>query len=108
MEQYDPATMVFLVIAAFIASFIDSTVGGGGLISTPALLATGMPVSFALGTNKVAAMMGSFTSVVTFWRAGKVQKKGCLMPDASFFYRFSPWCLRSLSVTCSAYEECHC
>ena len=82
MEQYDPATMVFLVIAAFIASFIDSTVGGGGLISTPALLATGMPVSFALGTNKVAAMMGSFTSVVTFWRAGKVQKKVvlCLMP----------------------------
>ncbi|MGE4588140.1 MAG: TSUP family transporter [Acidaminococcaceae bacterium] len=75
MEQYDPATMVFLVIAAFIASFIDSTVGGGGLISTPALLATGMPVSFALGTNKVAAMMGSFTSVVTFWRAGKIQKK---------------------------------
>ena len=75
MEQYDPGTMLFLVIAAFIASFIDSTVGGGGLISTPALLATGMPVSFALGTNKVAAMMGSFTSVVTFWRAGKIQKK---------------------------------
>lgn len=75
MEHYDPGTMLFLVIAAFIASFIDSTVGGGGLISTPSLLATGMPVSFALGTNKVAAMMGSFTSVVAFWRAGKVQKR---------------------------------
>lgn len=82
MEQYDPGTMLFLIIAAFIASFIDSTVGGGGLISTPALLATGMPINFALGTNKVAAMMGSFTSVVAFWRAGKVQKKMvlCLMP----------------------------
>lgn len=75
MEHYDPGTMLFLVIAAFIASFIDSTVGGGGLISTPSLLATGMPVSFALGTNKVAAMMGSFTSVVAFWRAGKVQNR---------------------------------
>ena len=75
MEHYDPGTMLFLVIAAFIASFIDSTVGGGGLISTPSLLATGMPVSFALGTNKVASMMGSFTSVVAFWRAGKVQKR---------------------------------
>ncbi|MDD4085157.1 MAG: TSUP family transporter [Acholeplasmataceae bacterium] len=75
MEHYDPGTMLFLVIAAFIASFIDSTVGGGGLISTPSLLATGMPVSFALGTNKVAAMMGSFTSVVAFWGAGKVQKR---------------------------------
>lgn len=82
MEHYDPGTMLFLVIAAFIASFIDSTVGGGGLISTPSLLATGMPVSFALGTNKVAAMMGSFTSVVAFWRAGKVQKRvvSYLMP----------------------------
>jgi uncharacterized membrane protein YfcA len=75
MEHYDPGTMLFLVIAAFIASFIDSTVGGGGLISTPSLLATGMPVSFALGTNKVAAMMGSFTSVVALRRAGKVQKR---------------------------------
>lgn len=75
MEQMDLTTLIFLVIAAFIASFIDSTVGGGGLISTPALLATGMPVAFALGTNKVAAMMGSFTSVVAFWRAGKINKK---------------------------------
>ena len=75
MEQMDLTTLAFLVIAAFIASFIDSTVGGGGLISTPALLATGMPVAFALGTNKLAAMMGSFTSVVTFWRAGKINKR---------------------------------
>lgn len=75
MEQIDLNTLIFLVIAAFVASFIDSTVGGGGLISTPALLATGMPVTFALGTNKVAAMMGSFTSVVTFWRAGKINKR---------------------------------
>jgi len=75
VEQMDLTTLIFLVIAAFIASFIDSTVGGGGLISTPALLATGMPVAFALGTNKVAAMMGSFTSVVAFWRAGKINKK---------------------------------
>ncbi|MEG2068537.1 MAG: TSUP family transporter [Acidaminococcaceae bacterium] len=86
METIDLTTLVFLIIAAFIASFIDSTVGGGGLISTPALLATGMPVPFALGTNKVAAMMGSFTSVVTFWRAGKINKKMVLrLMPISFF-----------------------
>ena len=73
-EQLDPLVLCFLVVAGFVASFIDSTVGGGGLISTPALLATGMPVPFALGTNKVAAMLGSFTSVVTFWRAGNINK----------------------------------
>lgn len=86
METLDAGTLAFLIVAGFIASFIDSTVGGGGLISTPALLATGMPVSFALGTNKVAAMMGSFTSVVTFWRAGRITKNLVLkLMPLSFF-----------------------
>ncbi|HIU64979.1 MAG TPA: TSUP family transporter [Candidatus Avacidaminococcus intestinavium] len=79
MEQFDPLVMLFLIVAAFIAAFIDSTVGGGGLISTPALLATGMPVSLALGTNKVAATMGSLASFISFWRAGKIQKKVVLL-----------------------------
>ena len=41
-----------IIFFGFIASFIDSVVGGGGLISTPALLAVGLPPSVALGTNK--------------------------------------------------------
>lgn len=56
----------FLLLAGFIAAFIDSTVGGGGLISTPALLALGLPVNFALGTNKLAASMGGLMSVFLF------------------------------------------
>lgn len=64
--------IVFLFVAGFIASFIDSTVGGGGLISTPALLSMGLPVPYALGTNKVAASVGAATSVLSFWRAGKI------------------------------------
>lgn len=75
LEILDPSTIAFLLIAGFIASFIDSTVGGGGLISTPALLSLGLPVNFALGTNKLAASMGSLMSVISFWRAGKINKK---------------------------------
>lgn len=82
MEQFaaglDLLSIIFLAVSGFIASFIDSTVGGGGLISTPALLGMGLPVPMALGTNKVAASMGSFTSVVSFWRAGKINKKMAL------------------------------
>ena len=74
----DPWTIGFLIVSGFIASFIDSTVGGGGLISTPALLSMGMPVPMALGTNKLAASMGSLTSVVSFWMAGKIRKKAAL------------------------------
>lgn len=49
----------------FIAAFIDSVVGGGGLISTPALLAIGLPPSVALGTNKLASSFGSLTSAIS-------------------------------------------
>ncbi|MGT2340845.1 TSUP family transporter [Staphylococcus aureus] len=47
----------------------DSVVGGGGLISTPALLAIGLPPSVALGTNKLASSFGSLTSTIKFIRS---------------------------------------
>lgn len=70
--SYEPLTMLALVFAGFLAAFIDSTVGGGGLISTPFLLSIGMPVPYALGTNKMASAMGAAMSVFSFWRAGKI------------------------------------
>jgi uncharacterized membrane protein YfcA len=71
-EMPDLATAVFLAVMGFVASFIDSVVGGGGLISTPALLWTGLPPITTLATNKVAATMGSLTSFVQFVRSGKM------------------------------------
>lgn len=70
--SYEPLTILALVIAGFLAAFIDSTVGGGGLISTPFLLGIGLPVPYALGTNKAASAMGAAMSVFSFWRAGKI------------------------------------
>lgn len=80
--------VTFLVISGFIAAFVDSTVGGGGLISTPALLSMGMPVPYALGTNKVAASMGALTSVLSFWHAGKIKKAAFAMMPLSFIGSF--------------------
>lgn len=80
----DLLTTVFLLVAGFISAFIDSTVGGGGLISTPALLGIGLPVPFALGTNKVAASVGAMTSVISFWRAGKIKKAALYLMPLSF------------------------
>ncbi len=70
----DIQVLLFLVIMGFTASFIDSVVGGGGLISIPALLWTGLPPLQVLGTNKVAAVMGACTSFLTFIRSGKVDR----------------------------------
>lgn len=64
--------MILLLGFGFLASFIDSVVGGGGLISTPALLLTGLPLPVVLGTNKLASSMGSLTSTISFIASGKI------------------------------------
>lgn len=66
--------MLFLCIGGFMSGFIDAIAGGGGIVSVPLLLFTGIPPVAALGTNKMASVMGSFTSAVTFMHNGKVQR----------------------------------
>ncbi|MBR7508535.1 sulfite exporter TauE/SafE family protein, partial [Mycobacterium tuberculosis] len=44
-------TTLIISFFGFLASFIDAVVGGGGLISIPALMAVGLPPATALGTN---------------------------------------------------------
>ncbi len=75
MENLTLEMAAFLVGSGFIAAFIDSVVGGGGLISLPALLFTGLPPAFALGTNKLASTLCSVTSMTSFIRSGKVDLK---------------------------------
>lgn len=72
MEDLSLQVILFLIISGFLAAFIDSVVGGGGGISIPALLFVGLPPSAAIGTNKLAATMGSFTSTIYFIRSKKV------------------------------------
>ncbi|MGG1550348.1 MULTISPECIES: TSUP family transporter [Paenibacillus] len=67
--------MMFIIIGGFAAAFVDSVVGGGGLISVPVLLATGMHPALALGTNKLAGTMSSMTSTISFMRSGQVDVK---------------------------------
>lgn len=64
--------LLFLVGVGFVAAFIDSAVGGGGLISLPALLFAGLPPSVALGTNKLGSSISSLTSAISFMASGKI------------------------------------
>jgi uncharacterized protein len=74
--------LFFLIGAGFVAAFIDSVVGGGGLIALPALLFAGLPPSIALGTNKLAGTMSALTSTFSFLVAGKINFRlaGWLFP----------------------------
>ena len=53
--------MIIIVCAGvFLASFVDSIAGGGGIISVPAYLFAGLPAHLALGTNKLSACTSRF------------------------------------------------
>jgi uncharacterized membrane protein YfcA len=54
--------LLYLFLIAVIAGFFDTLAGGGGLITVPALIVTGMPVLSALGTNKLQGATGTATA----------------------------------------------
>ncbi|MFT5571265.1 MAG: putative membrane protein YfcA [Cryomorphaceae bacterium] len=75
MEAFELSimTMTLLLLAALIAGFIDTLVGGGGLITLPALMVAGVPPMFALGTNKLQSAVGTGTASLSMFRRQKVR-----------------------------------
>ena len=66
-------TLALLTLASLAAGFIDAVVGGGGLITMPALmlgLPAGTPLPTILGTNKVLACTGTTMAAGKFLRSG--------------------------------------
>lgn len=64
----DLTTLAILAVVAFVAGFIDAIAGGGGLLTTPALMTAGLPPHLVLGTNKLSSTFGSATASFTFYR----------------------------------------
>ena len=75
-------TYVILFIAAFLASLIDSIAGGGGLLTTPAMLLVGISPLNTLATNKFQSCFGTFTSAYNYY------KNGLLAEPRRFLYFF--------------------
>ncbi|EKQ57500.1 MULTISPECIES: TSUP family transporter [unclassified Clostridium] len=59
----------------FLAGFVDAIAGGGGLISLPAFIFAGIPVHFAIGTNKMSASMGTVISTYRYAKKGYIKLK---------------------------------
>ncbi|MFD2829072.1 TSUP family transporter [Corticicoccus populi] len=73
--EFEWSILLLVIFFGFLAAFIDSVAGGGGLIAIPALLSTGMPPVQALATNKLASSFGSLTSSIRFLRGRHVDLK---------------------------------
>lgn len=68
-----PIWVVPLVcLGVFCASFMDAIGGGGGIISLPTYLLAGLPMHFALGTNKLSSCIGTVASTVRYIKNGYV------------------------------------
>lgn len=65
-------TVLLVCLGVFCASFMDAIGGGGGIISLPSYLLAGVPMHYALGTNKLSSCIGTVASTVRYVRNGCV------------------------------------
>lgn len=61
---------IIFLATGIVAGFIDSIAGGGGIITIPVLMASGMPPHIALATNKLQGTFGSGMASINFIRKG--------------------------------------
>jgi uncharacterized membrane protein YfcA len=83
VPTFQPNVWTYLIVCplVFLAGFVDSVAGGGGVISLPAYLLAGLPPKLAMGTNKLANGCGTATSVFKYARSGKIAWD-CALPAA--------------------------
>ena len=68
-------TFLIILPLVFLAGFVDSIAGGGGLISLPAYMIAGLPAQNAIATNKLSAGMGICVSTFRLSKAGQIPWK---------------------------------
>ena len=72
LANYSFEILTFLFIVGMVAGFLDTLVGGGGLLAVPALLLSGIPPIYVLGTNKLQGSMGTGIATVLLFRKKKL------------------------------------
>ncbi len=77
------ALVLFLVALA--AGFVDAIAGGGGLLTVPALLATGLPPHMALGTNKAQSLWGSGAALLRYYHSPLLHRNRVMPTGISAF-----------------------
>ena len=70
--QLTPVMFLIICPMLFLAGFVDSIGGGGGIISLPAYLLAGLPPHMAVATNKLSSSCGSSLTTIRFLRHGLV------------------------------------
>lgn len=116
MPELHALHYALLFVAGLVAGTVDAIAGGGGLITLPALLSTGLPVPLALGSNKLGSVFGTASATWSFVRRGAVDLRECVAGiawtavgavagafavrriDPDFLARAIPWLLAAIVV----------
>jgi len=95
----DAEWLILLAAVAFIAGFVDTLAGGGGLITIPAFLFAGFSPAQALATNKCQAFAGTLTASLRLISSGHLKIRS-LWPYALLAFGMAlagAWSLREVS-----------
>ncbi|MDY3282814.1 sulfite exporter TauE/SafE family protein [Dysosmobacter sp.] len=105
MEHFLTTCLVVCPLV-FLAGFVDSVAGGGGLISLPAYLFVGIPAHLAAGTNKVVNGIGTSAAAWRYFRSGKVNLRAAIwaaggaLVGAAIGARLALWCPEDVLKIC--------
>ncbi|OOS22637.1 sulfite exporter TauE/SafE family protein [Moraxella pluranimalium] len=64
--------LMVLILASFIAGYIDAVAGGAGLILVPAFMLVGLPPQMALGQEKLVSTIGTVAAIKNFIKAKSI------------------------------------
>ena len=73
LRHHKISLLLALVPIALVVEHVDAIVGGGGMLTVPALLSLGLPPHLTLGTNKLSACFASGTAAYTFFKKNLFQ-----------------------------------
>ena len=66
----EPFVYLAVIVAGFLAGFINTLAGSGSAITLPLLVFLGLPATVANGTNRVGVLFQTTMSTTTYHRAG--------------------------------------
>ncbi len=68
-----------VIVAGFVAGFINTLAGSGSLVTLPVLIFLGLPANVANGTNRVAILLQNVVGVSSFSQQKVLDLRGGLM-----------------------------
>lgn len=64
--------LMVLILASFIAGYVDAVAGGAGLILVPAFMLVGLPPQMVLGQEKLVSTIGTIAAIKNFIKAKSI------------------------------------